>query len=382
MRQGPGDIGAYRAPQAKRVDRAEEDVGKARIVEVLNQPSEMSLHAFFAPGETAQITFASRGPFQALGNGIGRSGATTHGQPDSGGEDWIEKGVGITGSDEPRACHLSSAVGKVTGPLNLGGSHRFSHTARHFRGALDGLIEKSLGPQAGPADFSGGENDPDAGSGGTHRNQPEPAIGGPNQHRIAVCISLGSPDMVVVGKEADAFVLGKHFFRAVLVGQKRVPAAAIDDPTTGLLGGSRGVFEDDPPAISFSNAGFYQRFLAHFSPRRFGSTQQDFIESGTLDLKGSFGQGTHCLTKIDGSPCFAIGRNDLGTMFGDAARCPNRILDAELLQKRDVGGEQRFPDMEPGKFLSFTNKDAGAGLCQLVCRGRPCRPAADDDRIQ
>ena len=382
MRQGPGDIGAYRAPQAKRVDRAKEDVGKARIVEVLNQPPEMSLHAFFAPGESAQITFASRGPLQALGNGIGRSGATTHGQPDTGGEDRIEKGVGITRGDEPRACHLTGAVGKVTGSLNLGGSHCRSHTARHFGGAVDGLIEKSLGAQAGAADFGGGENDADAGSGGTDRNQPEPAIGGPNQYRIPVCIPLGSPDMVVVGKEADAFVLGEHFFRAVLVGQKRVPAAAIDDPTTGLLGGSRGIFENDPPMISLSNAGFYQGFLAHFSPRRFGRTQQDFIESGTLDLKSGFGQGAHCLAKIDGRPCFAIGRNDFGTMFGDAARCPNRIFDAELLQKRDVGGEQRFSDMEPGKFLSFTNKDTGAGLCQLVCGGRPCRPAADHDRIQ
>ena len=382
MRQGSRDISAHRAAQAKRVDRAEEDVGKARIVEVLNQPSEMSLHAFFATGESAQITFATRGPFQALGNGIGRSGATTHGQPDPGGEDRIEKGVGITRGDEPRAGHLSGAVGKVTGSLNLGGSHRRSHTARHFRGALDGLIEKSLGAQAGPADFGGGENDPDAGSGGTDRDQPEPAIGGPNQHRIPVGIALGSPDMVVVGKEADAFVLGEHFFRAVLVGQKRVPAAAIDDPTTRLLCGSRGVFENDPPAISFSNAGFYQGLLAYFSPRRFGSTQQDFIESGTFDLKGCFGQGAHCLAKIDRCTCFAIGRNDFGTMFGDAARCPNRILDPELLQKRDVGGEQRFPDMEPGKFLSFTNKDAGAGPCQLVCGGRPRRPAADHDRIQ
>ena len=300
---------------------------------------------------------------QAGIHGIGAHEGAVHRQHHARGEHRVDEGVGIAQQQVALAVAARRAVGVVAGGLDLGGQRGALEPLRQRRTQCDGREEEIPDRDAAGFEVVRPHHGADTGRAIVQRNEPEPAVIEPVDRDVARALALVALGAAEMAEHGGAVVLGVAPLDAEAIGQKGVAARGIDQvarlPALGAPAVVLGLdaYRAGPAtAIALELDAAHAAAFDHLRAHARGVTDQDLVELGAPHLVGVRHRFVPGVRKAEVLLPAVPVRDEFRAPFLHADRA-HLVGDAELLEQRQVGGQQRLADMEARVAILLDQRD-------------------------
>ncbi len=101
-------------------------------------------------------------------------------------------------------------------------------------------------------------------------------------------------------------------------------------------------------AEDFLDGGFFEDFRAGFA----GGIEKHFVEMGALDVERGRA-GDEAIAEVEGHRLVIVAEAELGAVLGEVREAAQHWLKSQLLNQREVAGEDGLADVEAGGARFF-----------------------------
>ena len=321
---------------------------------------------------------------QAGVDGLGADDAAVHRQPDAGRKHRVDEGVGIAEQQVVGAVVALGNVGEVAGRLDFVDQFGVLQALGQRRAERDAVSEELFeAALAARLHVVRPGHHADAGDAVLQRDEPEPAVLEPENGDVAFRLARVAPGAGEVAIDRRAVVARVALLDLEAVGEEGVAAGGVDDEARlpfvlapVVVSGTNdraaivGQEIDRPHLAAFMHLDALARRVA----------DQHVVEFGALDLVGVGHRLVPGLGELEGLLVVVMRRDEFGAPLLHADG-PHLVGDAELLEQRQVGRQQRFADVEARMAGLVEQHHLVAHLRQQRRHRRSGRPAADHQHV-
>ena len=319
---------------------------------------------------------------ERLAHHAGRPEGVVHGEVDAGREHRVDEGERVAQQQEAVAGATGAAVGVVAGGVHgLLDQRRALQALGELRAHRDGVGEELAHRLRARLQVVRPADGAHAGRAVGQRDEPEPAVLEPEDRDVAFQLARQALRIAEVAEDGGAVVPRDLLLALQAVREEGVAARGVDDVAGapfaartvvqhGAHGGAVGVELHVVDARALDGAG----------PARGGVAEQQLVELGAPHLPGVGHALVPRVAELEQALVRMVGRDELHAPLGHADALELRTQ-PELVEQRDVGGEQRLADVEARMARLLQQHDVAALAGEERGDGRAARAAADDQYV-
>lgn len=345
--------------------RAKEKFHEGRGVVILHDApikGQPTTHAFFVTGKRRSASGAALERFDYR---FGSEFAGPHREKNSSGEDGVHEASGITDTQQSITNESSIVITEVGSGLDAvdeaGADHALLDDGTGFSPKVKGFFRRLF--RAG--EFFLVNDETHTGFLRGERDDPKPFVLKANNDGIEPIFNGRQGDVFEMTKDGNLFVLRMNNPKPFDISGHIAAAAGIDKKRSAETVERsiwRGRFDCNAGGI----AGKFQHTpaFADIRTRIASMFEEDVIEAGTLDVKSLLFDIEFPFTENDVCAKSTIAQLENGAGLSEKAGVVKFGKDTHFTKKRVIRRQERFANVEAGKYFLLQGQDTLAGASQ------------------